>query len=285
MEEFLHGIGQLQGIIAVVVLVLLLAWETSAPFGLYFLRDSGDRFRHGLKNLVLGLLNAIIIGLLFVALWWATAEWAQSHNFGLLNWWPLPGWAHLVGVFLLFDGWMYFWHRLNHRIPFLWRFHRTHHSDPRLDVTTASRFHLGEIILSSILRVPVIALLGVQLWELAFYEVTMFSVVQLHHANIALPAWLDRGLRVFIVTPFMHKVHHSRWQAETDSNYSSLFSFWDRLFGTFRLRARPDTLQFGLDDFNRPEDHTLIGLFTTPLKQIQRTTSQSSPEGEKARKP
>ena len=79
----------------------------------------------------------------------------------------------------------------------------------------------------------------------------MFTVVQLHHANIALPAWLDRGLRLFIVTPFMHKVHHSRWQPETDSNYSSLFSFWDRLFGTFRLRAQPNTLQFGLDDFDQ----------------------------------
>jgi sterol desaturase/sphingolipid hydroxylase (fatty acid hydroxylase superfamily) len=284
MEEFRHGIGQLQSITAVAVLVLLLVWESSAPFGLYFPRDSADRFRHGLKNLVLGLLNAVVIGLVFVGLWWAGAEWAQFHNFGLLNWWPLPGWARLLGAFLLFDTWMYFWHRLNHRIPFLWRFHRTHHSDPRMDVTTASRFHLGEIILSSILRVPVIAVLGVELWELALYELAMFSVVQLHHANIALPAWLDRGLRVFIVTPFMHKVHHSRWQPETDSNYSSLFSFWDRLFGTFRLHVQPGTLQFGLDDFDQPEDHTLIGLVTTPLKQIHRTPTEPSWADENARK-
>jgi sterol desaturase/sphingolipid hydroxylase (fatty acid hydroxylase superfamily) len=273
MEEFLHGISRLQSITAVVVLVLLLVWESSAPFGLYFLRNSHDRFRHGLKNLVLGILNAVVIGLVFVALWWTTAEWAQAHNLGLLNWLPLPGWAHLVGAFLLFDAWMYFWHRLNHRIPFLWRFHRTHHSDPRIDVTTASRFHLGEILLSSVLRVPIIALLGLELWELALYETAMFSVVQLHHANIALPAWLDRALRVLIVTPFMHKVHHSRWQPETDSNYSSLFSFWDRLFGTFRLRANPSTLQFGLEEFDRREHHTLIGLFTTPLKESQRLQS------------
>ena len=266
------------------VLLLLLVWESSAPFALYFVRDSADRFRHGLKNLVLGILNAVVVALFFVALWWTTAEWAQAHHFGLLNWWPLPGWARLVAAFLLFDAWMYFWHRLNHRIPFFWRFHRMHHSEPRMDVTTASRFHLGEIVLSSILRVPIIALLGLKLWELALYEVAMFTVVQLHHANIALPAWLDRGLRVLIVTPFMHKVHHSRWQSETDSNYSSLFSFWDRLFGTFRLRAQPDTLQFGLDDFNQPEDHTLIGLLTTPLKRIRRTPPQPSWGDEKARK-
>ena len=108
-----------------------------------------------------------------------------------------------------------------------------------MDVTTANRFHLGEIFLSSILRVPVIALLGLQLWELALYETAMFTVVQLHHANIALPAWLDRGLRVLIVTPFMHKVHHSRWQPES-SNDSSLFSFWDRFFGNIPIAREPE---------------------------------------------
>jgi sterol desaturase/sphingolipid hydroxylase (fatty acid hydroxylase superfamily) len=89
----------------------------------------------------------------------------------------------------------------------------------------------------------------VRLWELALYEMVMFSVVQLHHANVALPSWVDRRLRVFIVTPFMHKVNHSRWQPETDSNYGSLFSFWDRLFRSFRLRAQPGTLEFGFEDF------------------------------------
>jgi sterol desaturase/sphingolipid hydroxylase (fatty acid hydroxylase superfamily) len=131
--------------------------------------------------------------------------------------------------------------------------------------------------------VPVIALLGLQLWELALYETAMFTVVQFHHANIALPAWLDRDLRVFIVTPFMHKVHHSRLQPETDSNYSSLFSFWDRFFGTFRLRANPSTLQFGLEEFDRPEHHTLVGLFTTPMKQIRRTIPGQPQENDESR--
>jgi sterol desaturase/sphingolipid hydroxylase (fatty acid hydroxylase superfamily) len=283
MDDILENLGQLRSISAVAVLVFLLVWESSAPFGFYFVGNSGERLRHGLKNLVLGILNALLTGLVFVALWWTSAEWAQAHNFGLLNWLPLPGWAHVVGAFLLFDAWMYLWHRLNHRVPFLWRFHRTHHSDPRMDVTTANRFHLGEIFLSSILRVPVIALLGLQLWELALYETAMFTVVQLHHANIALPAWLDRGLRVLIVTPFMHKVHHSRWQPETDSNYSSLFSFWDRFFGTFRLRANPSTLQFGLEEFDRPEHHTLVGLFTTPVKQMRRTIARPPRQNDESR--
>jgi sterol desaturase/sphingolipid hydroxylase (fatty acid hydroxylase superfamily) len=242
MDDALHNLNQWRSISSITVLTLVLAWESLAPFLTYFAGSTGERVRHGLK--------------------------------GLLNWLTLPAWARLAGAFLLFDAWMYWWHRLNHRVPFLWRFHRTHHSDPKMDVTTANRFHIGEIALSSLLRVPVIALLGLQLWELALYELAMFTVVQLHHANIAFPSWLDRALRVIIVTPFMHKVHHSRWQPETDSNYSSLFSFWDRLFRSFRLRDDPRTLRFGLDEFNRPEAHTLRGLLATPLKQVQRATGE-----------
>ena len=274
MDDALHNLNQWRSISSVTVLTLVLAWESLVPFLTYFAGNTGDRVRHGLKNLVLGVVNSLLTGLGFATLWWTTAQWAQAHEFGLMNWLPIPGWARLAGVFLLFDAWMYWWHRMNHRVPFLWRFHRTHHSDPKMDVTTANRFHIGEIALSSVLRVPVIALLGLQLWELALYELAMFTVVQLHHANIALPSWLDRALRVVIVTPFMHKVHHSRWQPETDSNYSSLFSFWDRLFRSFRLRDDPRGLRFGLDEFDRPEDHTLTGLLATPLKQVQRATGE-----------
>jgi sterol desaturase/sphingolipid hydroxylase (fatty acid hydroxylase superfamily) len=276
MDGILQDLGHLRTISSVTFLVLLLAWESLAPFASYFVGSGAERLRHMLRNLALGVLNALLTALVFVALWWTTAEWAQSHNFGLLNWLSAPGWVRVVSALLLFDAWMYFWHRMNHRIPFLWRFHRTHHSDPKMDVTTASRFHLGEIFLSSVLRVPVIALLGLQLWELALYEALMFAVVQLHHANIALPSWMDRGLRTVIVTPFMHKVHHSRWQPETDSNYSSLFSFWDRLFGSFRMREDPRTLEFGLEGFDPPEHQTLVGLMTTPVERVRRTDQRSS---------
>ena len=275
MADFMTELSRIRTASSVTLLALLLAWESLLPFFAYFGASAGERVRHGLKNLALGVFNALLTGLGFAALWLTTAQWAQTHEFGLLNWLRLPGWARLAVAFLLFDAWMYWWHRLNHRIPFLWRFHRTHHSDPKMDVTTANRFHIGEIALSSVLRVPVIALLGLQLWELALYELAMFTVVQLHHANVAFPAWLDRALRVVIVTPFMHKVHHSRWQPETDSNYSSLFSFWDRLFRSYRVRDDPRTLRFGLDEFSQPEDHTLTGLLATPLKQVQRARGEA----------
>jgi sterol desaturase/sphingolipid hydroxylase (fatty acid hydroxylase superfamily) len=275
MEDVLHELGRWRSISSLTVLALLLTWESLVPSFTYFVGNRTERVRHGLQNVVLGVLNSLLTGLGFAALWWTSAQWAQAHEFGLLIWLPLRGWVRLAGAFLLFDAWMYWWHRLNHHIPFLWRFHRTHHSDPKMDVTTANRFHIGEIALSSVLRVPVIALLGLQLWELALYELAMFTVVQLHHANIALPARLDRAMRAVIVTPFMHKVHHSRWQPETDSNYSSLFSFWDRLFRTFRLRDDPRTLRFGLHEFDGLENHTFAGLLATPLKQVQRTTGEA----------
>lgn len=274
MDGVLLELNRWRSVGSLAMLAILLTWESIAPFFAFFTGHTADRVRHGLRNAALGLLNALFTGLVFAALWWMTAEWAQAHGFGVLHWLALPDWARPVVAFLLFDAWMYGWHRLNHRIPFLWRFHRTHHSDPKMDVTTANRFHLGEIALSSILRVPVIAALGLQVWELALYELAMFTVVQWHHANIALPGWLDRAMRKVIVTPFMHKVHHSRWQAETDSNYSSLFSFWDRLFGTFRFRDRPQTIQFGLPEFDGAENHTLAGLLATPMKQVRRSAGE-----------
>jgi sterol desaturase/sphingolipid hydroxylase (fatty acid hydroxylase superfamily) len=251
------------------MLVALLAWETFAPYFPFFAGQWRRRSTHALRNLLLGIVNAVVTAALFVTLWLLAAEGAARNHFGILHWLGLRGWAHTLGAMLLFDCWMYGWHRLNHALPFLWRFHRTHHSDPFMDVTTASRFHLGEIILSSLLRVPVIALIGMHLWQLLLFEALMFLIVQLHHANIGFPPAFDRLLRLLIVTPAMHKVHHSRWQPETDSNYSSLFSFWDRLFRSFRLRDDPHTIQFGLEGYDAPAHQNLRGLLATPLRQPQ----------------
>lgn len=253
---------------ALVGLVVLLIAEGVHPFFDLF-RERKDRGVHFARNLALGLFNSTVIAVVFAGLWVAAAAWAEAQGFGLLNVLGeigLPGWAHALGAVLLLDAWTYAWHRLNHRVPFLWRFHRVHHADAQMDVTTASRFHIGEILLSSALRIPLIALFGVWAWELVLYETLMFAVVQFHHANVALPPRLDRMLRLLIVTPAMHKVHHSRWQPETDSNYSAFLSIWDRLFRSFRLRARLDEIELGLDDFDAAEDQTLRGLMRMPLR-------------------
>ena len=277
---------ELQAGAAFAGLVLLLLAESAHPFFELF-RDTKTRGAHLLRNLALGLLNTAVIALVFAGLWVLAAEWAEARGVGLLHVLTgragLPAWAHLVGAVLLLDVWTYAWHRMNHRIPFLWRFHRVHHSDAEMDVTTASRFHVGELVLSSALRVPVIALLGVYAWELLLYETLMFAVVQFHHANVGLPPWLDRALRAVIVTPNLHKVHHSRLQPETDSNYSALFSWWDRLFRSFRLRERPEEIQFGLDPFDGPEHQTMAGLLKMPLGPVVSPDPVRPPDPKDAR--
>ena len=237
--------------IAVGVLGALLVWETAQPYFEFYGAGSSarrERGRHGVRNLVLGVLNALLVAAIFAGAWLATTEWVAAHRFGLLHWTDAPTAVRWPVAVLLLDAWTYLWHRLNHALPFLWRFHRWHHADRAMDVTTASRFHTGEIVLSSVLRVPVLLLVGCRIDELALYELLLFAVVQFHHANIGLPEWLDRPLRAVIVTPSMHKVHHSIIRAECDSNYSSLFSWWDRIFCTSRVSRDPRKIVFGVGE-------------------------------------
>lgn len=253
------------------LLAVLLLWETAAPF--FQFPKGGARLAHGAKNLLLGITNGLVTSLGFAGLWWWAAEASARHGLGILHGLAWPGAAQAALAVLLLDAWTYAWHRLNHRLAFLWRFHRVHHSDPHMDVTTANRFHLGEIVLSSVLRVPLICLLGLRLEHLALYELMMFAVVQFHHANISLGDRADRVLSWFIVTPFMHKIHHSRWQPETDSNYSAFLAVWDRLFGSFRTTPNPAQLRLGLDEFADGRSQTLPGLLTTPLVSTPRPKS------------
>lgn len=282
MVALLDVMQQGRTVSMLVVLALLLLWESAHPFFEYFRARAGERGRHLLRNLLLGGLNALVVSLVFVGLWGLTATWVSETGFGLLHGLEgalgIPPWARAATAVVGLDLWMYAWHRINHEIPLLWRFHRIHHHDPRMDVTTANRFHTGEIVLSSLLRIPVIALLGVHLWELVLYEGLMFTVVQFHHANIGLPGWLDRALRAVIVTPDMHKVHHSRWQPETDSNYSALLSVWDRIGRTFRLRSDPSTLRFGLDGWDGEEDQSFLGMLRGPMKGRAEAREASRPD-------
>ncbi|MCB1062315.1 MAG: sterol desaturase family protein [Verrucomicrobiae bacterium] len=263
----MENIDNVSAYLSIGLLVALLVWESGAPFFDAFRGEPRRRVIHAGRNLFFTVANAIMISLGFAALWLWAANMAAANRFGILYWLNLSPGAGLIVSLLFFDLWTYWWHRLNHRIPFLWRFHRMHHSDPQMDVTTANRFHLGEIAISSLLRVPLILLIGAPLWHLALYEALMFPVVQFHHANVGLPHWLDRTLRIILVTPAMHKVHHSRWQPETDSNYTSMLSIWDRLFGTFRMREDLHSIRLGLDGFDDHEHQSLKGLLKTPLNQ------------------
>ncbi len=278
MQALINLLEQTQVLAAVIGLIVLMMIEQAHPFFDFFKGSIKEKGKHLLANMALGLTNALIISVFFVGTWLWASNWAYENGFGILNWLKaagVPAWGHTLGAVLLMDLWMYLWHLMNHKIPFLWWFHRVHHADPNMDVTTASRFHTGEIIFSSALRIGVIVITGIYLWELLLYETIMFAVVQFHHADIALPEKLDKALRAIIVTPAMHKVHHSRWQPETDSNYSSLFSFWDRIGKTFRLHNPLKTLRIGLDEFDSEEDRKIKGLFDMPFRKGNKTDNDT----------
>ncbi len=278
MDPYIIALQQTQTAVMVAGLVLLSLAEHAHPLFDFFGHQAGDRGRHALRNLVLGALNGVVVSFGFVWLWFITTTWADTQRFGVMHVLQdalgLPAWVHAVGVMVLLDVWMYTWHRINHVFPFLWRFHRVHHADPFMDVSTASRFHLGEIVLSSLLRVPVLALAGAHLWELLVYETLMFALVQTQHANMAFPERLDRVLRTVIATPAMHKVHHSRWRPETDSNYGSLFSFWDRIGRSFRIREDLTTLKMGLEEMDADRFQTVRGMIETPFQSVPRSEGQ-----------
>jgi len=264
----------------IAVLLAIFWWlEGAAPL---FLERRNRLSRLG-RHLFLAVFNGILV-VPFLTI----AAWLIS-NFRLLDH-GLPAWLGLslpletVLVVVLIDLWMYLWHRANHSIPLLWRFHRVHHSDPDLDTSSAFRFHTGEIVLSAVLRSLLISLLSLQLWHLLLYELLMLPVIMLHHSNIRMPAGLDRALRSVIVTPWMHWVHHSVYQPDTDSNFSTIFSFWDRLFSTFRLVEDPRTIRFGLKEFRDIRWQGLKGLLLTPfVSPVEATDAAQNRSAQRAR--
>ncbi len=263
-----------KSIAAGVVLGLLWMGESLAP--MFEGRDR--RAAHGAANLALGILNALLASFLLAGLILFVTEWARSRPFGLLHWLTAPPWVIWPAAFLLFDFWQYVWHRLNHAIPLLWRFHSVHHSDGDLDATSGVRFHTLEILLSGTARLAVLPLLGMTVEQLLLYEAVVLPVVLFHHSNVRVPQRLDRALRSVIVTPWMHWVHHSRWQPETDSNFSSLFSWWDRIFRTLRSRDDPTTIDLGLDGYDEREWRALSGMLVSPFRSRPRVGEASELE-------
>jgi sterol desaturase/sphingolipid hydroxylase (fatty acid hydroxylase superfamily) len=261
--------------VAILLLASFWCWETWRPF----FGQGRTRTRHALHNLAIALFNTVILGLAFGYVIAALADWTEQKQYGLLHSLGFSGPIHFALAVLLLDGWMYVWHRANHTIPVLWRFHRVHHSDRHMDVTTATRFHLGEHVTSSLLRLGLIPLLGIELWNLVVYDTLVIAITQFHHADISIGRW-DRWLRYLIVTPTMHKVHHSDYQPETDSNYSSVLSIWDRFAGSFRMRPDPKTLVFGLTEFTDARWQSWWGMMKTPFLRATAKSRPAPPERE-----
>lgn len=252
---------------AIIVFMLAILWAGESVAPMFATR--GRRLSHGVANVALGLVNGIVGSILFGTAILVITEWSRVNSVGLLHHLPKtwPKWILLVLGLVTFDFWMYWWHRFNHSVPFLWRFHAVHHSDREMDATSALRFHTGEIVLSSLARLIVLPVLGVSLPVLLIYELVLLPVILFHHSNLRIGSTIDGVLRPIIVTPWMHWVHHSMLRDETDSNYGSVLSIWDRLFGSFRLRSNPSEIELGLtEDSSEQSWRTFLGMVFRPFK-------------------
>ncbi len=194
------------------------------------------------RNAGLWLINAALSPLVVLPL---TAG-AAALGAGLRpEWWA--GWPAVIGDILLLDLLIYWWHRFNHEAPLLWRFHRVHHLDRFLDSTSALRFHFGEVLLSALARAGAIMLLGVPFVSVLLFETLLLAATIFHHSNLRLPRRIEQHLSRVVITPSIHWVHHHARRSDTDSNYGTLFSFWDRLFGSRSPAVRYPAMAIGVE--------------------------------------
>ena len=247
----------------------------AAIFALLFVLERFSPLRESTRSLIARLVvNLAISALMFIAAIalvqpaarWAL-RWSAEKPFGLVHLVALPGWMEFAVSFLLMDLGFYYWHLANHRLPFLWRFHNVHHIDPDLDVSTAFRFHFGEVALSSAFNLLEVSLLGMSAWAFAVYQLAFQAEVLFHHSNLRLPIRFERLLSKVIVTPRMHGIHHSQVQRENNSNFGTVFTWWDRLHRTLGLNISQSEIVIGIPAYSRPEDNSVGNALLLPFRK------------------
>ena len=220
------------------------------------------------NNLAIVAINTLLLRVFFPTALVAYALALNEAGRGLLSSVPVPGWLLVVIAVLVLDLLIYVQHVLMHLVPPLWRLHRVHHADPDFDVTTGIRFHPLEIVLSLGIKFGIVTVLGPPAVAVLIFEVLLNAGSLFSHGNLRLPLALDRMLRLVLVTPDMHRVHHSVVRRETDSNYGFCLSWWDRLFRTYRPQpeAGHDGMEIGIGVFSRARDQRLIELMKQPFR-------------------
>ena len=247
------------------VLILMAVWEVLAPRR----ASTISRIVRWGNNLGLVVFNTVLLRLIFPTAAVGVAIFASEHNWGLLNYVQLPSFAVVVISIVVMDFVIYFQHILMHAIPVLWRLHRVHHADLDYDFTTGVRFHPLEIIVSMLIKFAAILMLGPPVIAVLIFEVILNAMSMFNHGNVKLPAFLDRTLRLLIVTPDMHRIHHSVEEDESNRNFGFNLSLWDRFFGTYRKqpRAGHERMVVGIQNYRGLRDVTSIqGLLLLPFR-------------------
>lgn len=250
------------------ILAIMALWEALAPRR----HQAVGRFRRWPSNLGIVVVDTLLLRLAFPAAAVGVALLAEERGWGLFQALGAPAWLAVLGSVILLDLAIYLQHVLFHAVPVLWRLHRMHHADLEFDVTTGVRFHPIEILLSMGIKIGVVAALGAPATAVLIFEVLLNGTSMFNHGNVRLPARLDRALRWIVVTPEMHRVHHSVVPRETNSNFGFNLPWWDRLFGTYRAQpeAGHEGMTIGIAQFREPGELRLDRMLTQPFRSDDR---------------
>jgi sterol desaturase/sphingolipid hydroxylase (fatty acid hydroxylase superfamily) len=257
--------SEAQRIISIAVVAgcfgLMVMAETLAPLR----RTVESKLRRVVRNLTTGGVSLAILTLLQTPILIPASRWAEAHHVGLLNWVQWPATVEIFVAVVLLDYTLWFWHRANHTVAFLWRFHLVHHIDLDLDASTALRFHFGELTLSIAYRVVQILVIGASSFSVWMWQTILFASILFHHSNLRLPIGLERRLIRLVVTPRMHGIHHSTCLNETSSNWSSVLSCWDYLHRTMLLDVPQHDVTIGVPAYRDPQEVTIGRILLLPF--------------------
>lgn len=265
LESLLNNENQFRLVSFITVFIIMAVWEFFSPSRVLIINKLTRWLNHG----ALIVTSSLTIKWLSPFVLTGVALYADKHQIGLFSIIDLPLWLVALLSIIIMDGIIYWQHRLMHVVPILWRLHRLHHSDIDYDVTTAIRFHPIEMILSFFIKAAVIVALGAPVIAVVLFEVLLSSLALFNHANINLPKSIEKVIRLLIVTPDVHRIHHSVIKEETNSNYGFNLIIWDRLFGSFKAKANNGdaNIILGLDEFKDHKQTTQLNyLLLQPFK-------------------
>lgn len=250
------------------IFVSMAVWELAAPRRAL----SSPKGIRWTNNLLLTFINSLAVRLIFSGAAVGTALYAEENRIGLFHILGVPAWGAGIASIVLLDLAIYTQHVVFHLVPPLWRLHRMHHTDLDIDVTTGSRFHPVEIIISMGIKMVIVGLLGAPAWSVVAFEVLLNATAMFNHSNISMPLGIDRVLRCFVVTPDMHRVHHSVIIGETNSNYGFNLPWWDRLFRTYHAQpaAGHIGMRIGLANYRERKYLTLPWMLVIPFLSRER---------------
>ena len=247
-------------------ILFFLILELLAPYR----KNTVSKPKRWINNLSLTLFNSIFLNLIFSAVLVGTATYVEVNKLGVLHLVQMPPWFRILATVVIMDFVLYVWHLLNHEVPFLWRFHRVHHSDINMDVSSATRFHLGELGISAIIKISLIFFLGAGLQGVLIFESALVLCAQFHHSSLRIPQWFERIFLILFVPPSMHRIHHSVIIRERNTNYGTIYSLWDRFLGTLKMNVDQAKIRMGVGPYQNPAKlnlHQLLAMpFTRPIR-------------------